>query len=99
MIDPASQLLLQHSANLSWLILPKELILQLRTEGVISKEVELSITKSGSLLVGEALRAVCIAVAEDHNKLRILADVLLRFEQTAVIGNGILEYYCKYKVT
>lgn len=97
MIDPVSQLLLQHSDNLSWLILPEDLILLLRTEGVISKEVQSGITNSGSLLVGEALRAVCVTVAEDHNKLRVLAEVLLKFERTAVTGKNILEKYSEYK--
>ena len=96
MIDPISQLLLQHSDNLSQLILPKDLILALRTEGVISKEVQSSITKSGNLLVGEALRAVCVTVADDHNKLKVLADVLLKFKQAEILGKDLLEDFSKY---
>ena len=96
--DPASQLLLRHSGKLSWLSLPKELLLLLRTEGVISKKIQSIITRSGSLLVGEALRAVCVTVAEDHNKLRVFANVLLKFEQTVVTGKDINEDFGKYNV-
>ena len=99
MVDPASQLLLHHSIKLSWLSLPKKLIALLRTEGVISKEVELIITKSGSLLVGEALRAVCVTVANDHNKLKVLGDVLLKFKPTAILGENLFEDFSKYKIT
>lgn len=98
MINPASRLLLRHNGVFFSLILPPKLIVQLRTEKVISKEVQSSVTKSGNLLVGEALRAVCVTVAEDHNKLRVLADVLLKFDDTAAIGNEILEEYGKYYI-
>ena len=52
------------------------------------------------LLVGEALRAVCVtgSIAEDYNKLRVLADVLSGFEQTEVTDKEIDEYFGKYYV-
>ena len=99
MVDPASQLLLHHSIKFTWHSLPKKLIALLRTERVISKEVQSGITKSGSLLVDKALRAVCVTVADDHNKLRVLAEVLLKFKQTAILGKDLIEDFSKYKMT
>lgn len=98
-VDPASQLLLHHSIKFTWHSLPKKLIALLRTERVISKEVQSGITKSGSLLVDKALRAVCVTVADDHNKLRVLAEVLLKFKQTAILGKDLIEDFSKYKMT
>ena len=99
MVDPASQLLLHHSIKFTWHSLPKKLIALLRTERVISKEVQSGITKSGSLLVDKALRAVCVTVADDHNKLRVLAEVLLKFKRTAILGKDLIEDFSKYKMT
>lgn len=99
MVDPASQLLLHHSIKFTWHSLPKKLIALLRTEKVISKEVQSGITKSGSLLVDKALRAVCVTVADDHNKLRVLAEVLLKFKRTAILGKDLIEDFSKYKMT
>ncbi|XP_019861674.1 PREDICTED: uncharacterized protein LOC109590195 isoform X2 [Amphimedon queenslandica] len=55
--------------------------------------------QGGSLLVGEPLRAVCVTVAEDHEKLRALAGVFLKFEITASIGQEIFEDYSNIYLT
>ena len=96
MVNPASQLLLCHCSKFSWIVLPPKLLILLRSEGVISKKTQSEITQGGNLLVGEPLRAVCVTVAEDQEKLRVLADVLLKFDRTAAIGREILEDYSKY---
>ena len=39
-----------------------------------------------------------LAVTEDYNKLRVLADVLLGFEQTEVTDKEINKYFGKHCV-
>ena len=94
-VNSASQMLLRHSSKFSWVILPTELLALLRSEGVISKKTQSEVSQNG-LLVGEPLRAVCVTVAEDQKKLRVLGDVLLKFDRTVAIGKEILEDYSKY---
>ena len=62
----------------------------------MSKEVQQKMTRRGNLLVGEALRAVCVTVANDHGKLKVLADVLLKSVETTTLGKELMEDYCKY---
>ena len=62
----------------------------------MSKEVKHKMTRRGNLLVGEALRAVCVTVANDHCKLKVLADVLLKSVETTTLGKELMEDYCKY---
>ena len=95
-VNPASQLLLSHSIKLSWVALPVPLLILLRSEEVISKKTQSEITQGGNLLVGDPLRAICVTVAEDQKKLRVLADILKTFEGTVAIGSEILEDYSKY---
>lgn len=97
-IDPCSRLLLHHRSILFELMLPKELILLLRTEEVISKETQHRIKTIYSVLDSEALIAVCITIAEDHNKLSVLANILLKFGETAMVGKEIIEHYGKFKI-
>ena len=61
----------------------------------MSKEVKHKMTRRGNLLVGEALRAVCVTVAEDKHKLKLLADVLLKSVETTTLGKELMEDYCK----
>ena len=96
-IDPCSRLLLHHHI-LFESMLPKELILLLRTEEVISKETQSRITRACNVLDSEALLAVCITIAEDHNKLSVLANILLKFGETAMVGKEIIEHYGKFKI-
>ena len=63
----------------------------------MSKEVKHKMTRRGNLLVGEALRAVCVTVANDHCKLKVLADVLLKSVETTTLGKELMEDYCKYR--
>ena len=82
MADPASQLLQCYSARLSRVVLSEQSIEQLHTEGLISEEALDEVESCGSFLMGDPLRAVCIAVAEDHSKLRDLANILLKSDES-----------------
>ena len=67
----------------------------LYTEGVISKETLDKVNSLGGVLDDGPLRTLCATIYEDPNKLRILASILLKFEQTVSIGQDILEEYSK----
>ena len=67
------------------------MVQQLKEEGVISLEVANEIKSYHGRLARGALRAVCITVAEDHNKLIILANVLLKFSETKSLAQEILD--------
>ena len=87
----ASQMLQRLTDRLSPLILPAEIIQMLYTEGVISKETLDEVNCLGGKVGDDPLRALCATVYEDPNKLRILASILLKFEQTVFIGQDILK--------
>ena len=67
------------------------MVQQLTEEGVISVEVANEIKSYDGRLARGALRAVCITVAEDHNKLIILANVLLKFSETKSLAQELLD--------
>ena len=91
-VDPASQLLLSFSDAFSDVQLTDELLDLLCTE-VITRKTQAKIKESGYLLVDESLRSVCATVAEDHNKLKVLADVLSKFKQTASLAINLISDY------
>ena len=95
-INPASQILLKH-IHQNNLTLNDDIVMLLGTEGLMSKEVQQKMTRRGNLLVGEALRAVCVTVAEDKRNLKLLADVLLKSVETTTLGKELMEDYCKYR--
>lgn len=93
MVDPASQLLLSFSDELSDLELTDELLTLLYTKEIITRKTQYKIKDSGYLLVDESLRAVCATVAEDHNKLKLLANVLSQFKQTTSLAHNLISDY------
>uniref|UniRef100_A0A1X7UJQ6 Death domain-containing protein n=1 Tax=Amphimedon queenslandica TaxID=400682 RepID=A0A1X7UJQ6_AMPQE len=93
LVNPASQILLCHRSKFTWVALPPKLLMLLRSEGVISKKTESKIRRGGNLLVDEPFRSICVTVAENQKKLRVLADALQTFDGTVAIGREILEDY------
>ena len=87
----ACQMLQRLTDRLSPLILPAEIVQMLYTEGVISKETLDEVNSLGGVLGDDSLRTLCTTVYEDPNKLRIVADILLKSEQTVSIGQDILK--------
>ena len=81
-----------HQNNLT---LNDDIVMLFGTEGLMSKEVQQKMMRRGNLLVGEALRTVCVTVAEDKHKLKLLADVLLKSVETTTLGKELMEDYCK----
>ena len=91
-IDPASQILLSYKVEFTRLEeLSDDLISSLLNESLLTKGIQDKLSESGNLLVGEALRAVCVIVADDHNKLKILAEVLSKFRETKSLGQKLLQ--------
>ena len=94
MVDPASRILLHYfeeSTQVSVRLTEPTMIQQLKEEGVISDKVADKIKSYDGRLACGALRAVCITVAEDHNKLIILANVLLKFSETKSFAQKLLD--------
>ena len=94
----ACQMLQRLSDRLSPLILSAESIQMLYTEGVISKETLDEVNSLGGKVGDDSLRALCTTVYEDPNKLRVLASILLKFEQTVSIGQDVLKEYSKQTI-
>ncbi|XP_019853792.1 PREDICTED: uncharacterized protein LOC109583061 [Amphimedon queenslandica] len=63
LVVPASQLLLRHSNTFSCIFLPTELLVLLRSEGVISKRTQSKIRRGGNLLVA----AIGREILEDYS--------------------------------
>ena len=95
-LDAASQLLLSYRDKLSQSFLTDDLVGLLRSEGVISKDTkELIIEDYDNKLDYEPFRAVCVTVADDHQKLKVLADVLLQSSETALLGRELADKCCE----
>ena len=93
-LDAASQLLLSYRDKISKSFLTNDLVGLLRSEGVITKDTqEIIVTKCDNILDGKPFRAVCVTVADDHQKLKVLADVLLRFTETVPLGRDLADKY------
>ena len=91
MVDQASRILLHYFDRPTQVRLTEKMVNQLKEEGVISVEVANGIKSYEGRLARGALRAVCIAVAEDHNKLIILANVILKFSETKSLAQELLD--------
>ena len=91
----ACQMLQRLTDRLSPLILSTEIVQMLYTEGVISKETLDEMNSLEGVLGDGPLRKLCATVYEDPNKLRILANILLKSEQTVSIGQDVLKEYSK----
>ena len=88
-------MLLSYRDELSQSILTDDLVGLLHSEGVISKDTQKMIIKYDSKLDYEPFRAVCVTVADDHQKLKVLADVLLQSTETAPLGKDLADKYCE----
>ena len=69
MVDQASWILLHYFDRPTQVRLTEAMIQQLTEQGVISVVVANKIKSYDGRLAYGALRAVCITVAEDHNKI------------------------------
>ena len=67
----------------------------LYTERVISKETLDEVNRLGGVLGDGSLRALHTSVTEDPSKLKKFASVLLKSEQTVLIGQDILKEFGK----
>ena len=88
-------MLQKHSDRILPLTLPVEIVQMLYTERVISKEMLDEVNGLGGVLGDGPLRALCTAVSEDPGKLKLFASVLLKSEQTILIGQDILKEFGK----
>ena len=86
-------MLQKHSDRISPLTLLVEIVQMLYTERVISKETLDEVNRLGGILGDGPLRALCTTVYEDPNKLKLFGSVLLKSEQTVLIGQDILKEY------
>ena len=87
--------MLSYRDKLSQLFLNDDLVGLLCSEGVISKDTQEMIMKYNNILEDEPLRAVCVTVADDHQKLKVLADVLLQSTETVPLGRDLADKYCE----
>ena len=88
----ACQMLQRHADKL---ILPEKIVQILYTERLISKETLDEVIRMEGVLGDGPLRALCTTVSADPNKLRVFASVLLKSEETVMIGDNILQQYSK----
>ena len=95
MSTPASQVLQKHSDRLSSLTLSIKIVQMLYTERVISKETFDEMNELGGVLGDGPLRALHTTVSKDPNKLKALASILLKSEQTVPIAQDIMKEYGK----
>ena len=87
--------MLSYRDKLSKSFLTDDLVGLLRSEGVISKDTQEMIMKYDNILDGKPFRAVCVTVTDDHQKLKVLADVLLQSTETAPLGRELSDKYCE----
>ena len=88
-------MLQKHSDRILPVTLPVEIVQMLYTERVISKETLDEVNRLGGVLGDGPLRALHTAVSEDPGKLKLFASVLLKSEQTILIGRDILKEFGK----
>ena len=74
----SSQLVQKYSENLSRLQLSEESVDLLHTEGLVSWQTRSEIEDCGGFLLGDSIREICISVANDSEKLRVLGSILLK---------------------
>ena len=92
---PTCQMLQKHSGRMLPLTLPVEIVQMLYTERVISKETLDEVNRLGGVLGDGPLRALCTTVFDDPSKLNVFASILLKSEQTVLIGQDILKEFGK----
>ena len=94
-LTPASQIMLSHSKEFSRVILNDDLVTLLLTETVITRDMQETIKKRRYSLDGLPFRTICRTVANEQEKLKLLADALKRHVETFPLGTKLLEDYCK----
>lgn len=95
MLAPASQIMLSHSKEFSRVILNDDLVTLLLTETVITRYMQETIKRRRYSLDGPPFRAICRTVANEQEKLKLLAYTLKRHVKTFPLGTKLLEDYCK----
>ena len=85
-----SQLLQHYSSRISQATLSEESVDLLHTEGLISEETLREVKSCGYTLTDDAMREIYTAVANDHNKLKAFARILLRSKGTVSIANDLM---------
>ena len=88
-------MLLSYRDKLSQSFLTDDLVGLLCSEGVISNDTQKMIKEYDNILDNKPLRTVCVTVADDHQKLKVLADVLLQSTGTALLGRELADKYCE----
>ena len=86
--------MLSYCDELSQSILTDGLVGLLHSKGVITKDTQKMI-REYNVLGGKPFRTVCVTVADDHQKLKVLADVLLQSTETALLGRELADKYCE----
>ena len=70
----------------------------LHMESVITKQTFDDANRSGDVPVEESFCALCDIISDDHSKIKVFGSILLKFEQTVLIGKDILKEYGKHKI-
>ena len=86
-------MLQKHSDRILPITLPVEIVQMLYTEQVISKETLDEVNRLGGVIRDGSLRALHTTVSEDPSKLQVFASILLKYEQTVLIGQDILKEF------
>ena len=89
----AREILERHCDRFSQIILPVTIVQMLYTENVITIEISNEVNTLGGVLRGSPLKALCHAVSKDPGKLRLLASILQKFDETVLIGEDMLKEY------
>lgn len=86
----------QYSERFSQAVLTPETVSLLHTEGIIAETTASEIDKCGGLIGGHQLIALRVAVAEDHNKLKLLISILKKTNEAILLANEIAQEYGEY---
>ena len=89
----ACHILERHGDRFSQVTLPVTIVQMLYTENVIAMEMSNEINKLEGVLSGGLMKALCRAVSKDPEKLRVLASILQKSEETILIAEDILKEY------
>ena len=97
-VNSACQLFHSYKEHLSKIELSEELVQLLREQEVISEATltEVETVYNGYLVSDSVVIDICTTIAEDHNKLRIMIDLLLKFDESQSLGQEMFDKYSKY---
>ena len=98
-ISPAYVLVIWNNRDsLSRIELPDSSEQLLYTKRLITREMSKWISLSDYSLSRDELRGIYAAVDNDHEKLRVFAEILLLSHDTSSLAVDLLKEYCKYRV-